>query len=386
MKDSMKGHISTILLIVFFVKFCYVIMTFAEFSLNHSSLPPGFRVISSTFFENDSGWYANIAENGYPEVDGPEDLGCCTPECFSQSAYAFLPLYPLGVRAVHKVMPFSVKGAAIFLSTFLSVLMFFAFYGFMYDRIGSRKSALYLTMVLLLFPFHYFFSMAYSESLFLLLLILTFWAVHRHHYKTASISWALLVICRPTGLMMGLPLAIFLYEEMRVKGRVTGDLKRDALLYSSRLALFMPGLLTFAGYCWWLYMNTGDPFAFAAAQKGWCKQFIFPLASLFRGDGQEVAVNSIYLVLMMGVAVYAGITRKITLSFQVLIWINILIPLTAGSVISMPRYISVVFPLFLVIGLAMDKSRHRLTWLFVLGALQMWTYHYWLISPHRLGM
>jgi len=90
--------------------------------------------------------------------------------------------------------------------------------------------------------------------------------------------------------------------------------------------------------------------------------------------------NSTYTVIAMIFALFAW--RKLPLSFNILIWLAIILPLTAGSVISMPRYISTLFPLFIILAYHLYKTKYKFLILGCLFCLQLYTYyHFFNHSP-----
>ena len=72
--------------------------------------------------------------------------------------------------------------------------------------------------------------------------------------------------------------------------------------------------------------------------------------------------------------------KQFSLSFNLIIWISLLLPLSAGTPVAMTRYISVIFPLFFIYTNWMKDLRNK--WVvFTLGfVVQLWTFYYWLIS------
>lgn len=111
---------------------------------------------------------------------------------------------------------------------------------------------------------------------------------------------------------------------------------------------FFSGIVAFGLYCLYQYDNTGFYNAFSIAQKGWEKKLTFPFFSLFSRSGIANIFHSSYTIVAMIFAIFAW--RKLPISMNILVWISILLPLSGGSVISMARYISVIFPLFFVLG------------------------------------
>ncbi|UPT66578.1 MAG: hypothetical protein M0D57_19345 [Sphingobacteriales bacterium JAD_PAG50586_3] len=68
---------------------------------------------------------------------------------------------------------------------------------------------------------------------------------------------------------------------------------------------------------------------------------------------------------------------------HVLIWISILLPLWAGKTQSMPRYISVIFPIFIIAGMYFNSKPKFKTFAFAgLAVLHFVTFYFWLLSDY----
>jgi hypothetical protein len=123
---------------------------------------------------------------------------------------------------------------------------------------------------------------------------------------------------------------------------------------------------------------TNEYFAFSIAQAGWYRRFMFPLLAFFRQGNFPTQFNSFYGIAAIIIAVFAW--KRFPLSLNMLIWISLILPLSSGSVNSLPRFISIIFPLTIFIGSWLYKSRGRNWILTGLFGLQMITFYFWLIS------
>ncbi len=105
--------------------------------------------------------------------------------------------------------------------------------------------------------------------------------------------------------------------------------------------------ISFIAYLFYLRFATGDAFSFANAQNAWYKKTMFPLFALFSVGFWQNQFNSVYCVLVILFAIKSW--KKLPISFNILVWISILLPLSAGSTTSMTRYIAVIFPLYYLV-------------------------------------
>lgn len=151
----------------------------------------------------DGGWYATIMRQGY-------DNG--------QSA-AFFPLYPLLVRGLLVILP---DGWIFILGVLVNQILFAAGLAlvWLYARsLGgpaiARRSIIWLS----LFPASFFFSAAYSESLFLLLGAGTLLLLKRGCFGAAGLAGALATLTRPTGIILAVPCLIDFIRQRNVGWR-----------------------------------------------------------------------------------------------------------------------------------------------------------------------
>jgi hypothetical protein len=149
-----------------------------------------------------------------------------------------------------------------------------------------------------------------------------------------------------------------------------------------RTISFIPGFIVFIGYGVFQYVKTNEFFAFSIAQQGWYRDFMFPLLAFFRQGDVATQFNSFYAIAFILLAIYAW--KKLPLSLNILIWFGLLLPLTSGSVLSIQRFISVIFPFTILIGRWIYNHKYKYLALMILFGLQLFTYYFWL-AEHPLS-
>jgi hypothetical protein len=365
-----KKHAGYLILASLLIKVLYVIVI----SLYTKEMGVPQENWLEVFFRNDAGWYKSIVEGGYERITKIEDLGLVTSEYIKQSNWAFFPCYPLSIAFFTKLFGMSFMQGALCVSILASTACFLAFYRFTAFFLKDDSKAYSIALLFIVSPFHYHFSMFYTEAVFLLFLLLSMLGIALRKYWMTVLCAAALVLVRPNGLICLLPLWLYMLEQ---NGFTLKQINWNSLIKKS--LVFVPAVLVFASYLLYQYLQTGYYNAFSLAQAGWMKTTTFPLLSLFKHGGLTNTVNSIYTCIVMVFALFS--VKKLPLSMNVFIWLNLLLPLTAGSVISMTRYISVLFPLFILIAAAsfkLPKSRYFL-YALCLG-LQVYLLKYWAIS------
>lgn len=171
---------------------------------------------------------------------------------------AFLPLYPLIVRILSAPWPQFAELIAVLVSnaTFLVALGVLARLG---EPFLGRRRAVYAAALLAVYPFASVFAMAYTESLFLLLIVAAFLAAERRHRAWTGILLGLACLCRLQGLVLLLPLLLI-------------QLRQDGwrLRPSNAWLLLGPvATMAFLLYVGWL---TGSPTGYLDAQRAWGRE------------------------------------------------------------------------------------------------------------------
>ena len=342
------------------------------------TFPGDLRGIADFYCSNDCYWYQNIAVNWY-ETMPADELWKNEDGSLRQSSWAFFPLYPLINKLVMMVTGPDYVFAAFIVAFFLSWLCFLTLYKLMI-KLTDKGKVFHITLITMLFPFHFYFSMYYTESLYLLLLLLGFYGIESKNYLLLILSCLLLPLVRVNGIIMMLPFFLYMMEKEEIEFKSL--LKFDSTKINLKLFIPVLGFLTFSGWCYYQYLKTGSFTAFSLAQKGWDRNFVFPLKSLFAMKYWEQQVLSVYTILMFIPAILASIKQRN--SFRFIIWIGLLLPLTAGSVLSLPRYISVIFPMFKYLGTWVSGFKYLTAFYIFLFLVQLTTFYFYLIS-HPFG-
>ena len=271
---TVTSPIIKIIILILAVKLIYYL--FAVFINQYvTPLPENLHVLGNEnekgildiFYANDSGWYEKIAAQGHEKVT-PDQLGKCEEGNIEQSYYAFFPLYPLFVGSTMKLAGAGFSEVAFFYSLVFSLLAFILFYKFSSQYFKNNKIALTSTLLLILFPFHYYYSMYYSEALYLVLLIACFFAIKDKKWSILCFLLGFLVLVRPNGVFMTIPLLVYTIEEIYsihlLQQLKTSTKNLSAQLYKNFMANPIPLLvfaivpIVFFGYCLYLYQMTGN--------------------------------------------------------------------------------------------------------------------------------
>lgn len=197
------------------------------------------------------GWYyLGIATNGYS----------AEPVAGAYSNVAFPPLYPVLIRVLSFPFPAAAGIVAVLISNvaFLGALALLARLGTPY--LGRRRASV-AAGLLAIYPFASVFAMAYTESLFLLLMLAAFLAAERGHRAWAGIFLALTVLCRLQGVALVLPLLLIM-------------LRQDGWRVTRSQAWLLLGPLAGASFLLYIASVTGSLTAYLDAQRAWGREGI----------------------------------------------------------------------------------------------------------------
>ncbi len=326
-------------------------------------VPPSGNRIVDALTAWDAQWYLDIAENGY------------TYEPERQSAVAFFPAYPLLVRAVRAVFPLSFRGAGLLVShaMFVGALALLRIYSQKRFPAASPGLSAYTMIALALFPSSFFMRMAYTESLFLFLCLAVFVGMEcRWPLGVLALMVGATTAARSVGVAMLAPLAMYVYEQSGCWRRAAGR-----LVWLGPLAVW--GLAAYILFQWYAF---DAPLAFAKTQHFWRMRPPRPVGETLLALGSWEPIWSVYLrgtycywreidrglplalsyhsancVAFVGAAallLVGGLKGWLARRELVLGALLLAIPYVLASyrfcMGSQARYVSVVFPIYVVLG------------------------------------
>lgn len=330
--------------------------------------PDGFkyRLIDDRFVDPFIRWdataYLSIAHEGYKvELDRPSNT-------------AFFPGYPIIFRTVHDLLaaplfpgpPGDLRFAVMRgLSTALGVnvvlflaglLLFYVWAGARYDAAIAFRAALLMAVG----PTSFLFFCPLSEAAFFCFAVAAFLAADRGYLRTAAVFVGLLSLTRPTGVLALLP--IFLIGCSRREGEPERPIGWWASMAAAPFGVLVVCLL--------MAEKTGTIGAYALQQSVFFGHNAFPTTSgivdFFRfaehGRGR-IARDLLQIVALFSatVAVFLLVRRRRKslreLAPAVFVAVMLIVPALSGEVVSLARYATALFPIFLAFGKVIERPR-----------------------------
>jgi hypothetical protein len=282
---------------------------------------------------------------------------------YSGTEMAFFPLYPLLIRAVgaltgnHLIAGLLISNIA----SFFGLLFFYKLVEHQYDRAVAHRATFYISI----FPTAVFFAAVYSESLFFALTVASFYYIRERKWIAAGGLGFFAALTRVEGVLLAVPFLIEWLIVVFTNGSSPMESLRNTLKHPltglvrplAGLALVPLGLLSYMAYLWVL---RGDPLYFSHVQAHWGRHLAYPWESVshsikivtqshipqsIANSGLEVAFTALMIAILI-----AGFWR-LRPSYSVYMALSILIPMSTSSLMSMPRFALVLFPMFVVLAL-----------------------------------
>jgi Mannosyltransferase (PIG-V) len=274
--------------------------------------------------------YLQIASQGYQGTD-----------------MAFFPLFPLLIKILgrlvgnHLVAGILISNA----SFFFGLLYLYKLLEHEYDRSVARRAIFYVSI----FPSAIFFSAVYTESLFFMLTVASFYYMRAHRWWLAGAIGLFAAMTRVEGVLLLVPFLIEWYSQYKPR-------------LSAHLGQLIPGGLIPLGlfiYMAYLWVLVGDPLYFSHVQIHWDRHFAPPWVSIINAvhrittatTGQAIAGQAIELAftaLMIGVLI--GGWKQLRPSYIAYMALSILVPMSTSSLMSMPRFALVLFPMYAILA------------------------------------
>ena len=194
----------------------------------------------------DGRWYRMVARGGYLLVPG------------RQSDPAFFPLYPILLRSLHAAgVGWGLAGPLLSNVALLAGLaLFYALSREIFSDALARRATTYLAI----FPLGYVFSMAYPESVVLVLLAAAPLAALRRRWWVAAFCAGAAALARPEGLFLLCPLAAIAWQQ------------RSSLTPARRgaaVAAVLAAPAALVSYSLYLDRVLHDPLAWSQAERAW---------------------------------------------------------------------------------------------------------------------
>lgn len=315
-------------------------------------------------FHWDGYWYILIADRGYD---------------VHPAATAFWPLYPLLLKVSHDLSTWSMPVLGVILSNLALLGALIVLYRLVRLDYGGTIASR-TTWLLAVFPTAFFFSAVYTEALFLLLTVASIYCGRTERWGRAAAFGILAALTRNTGVLVIIPLGLLLIQRY-------GWNPRNWWQRGVQVAAVALGPLLYFAY---LQAVWGDPLITLKAQEQWARYQTMPwntfavafqqldlqwlnrlwnapewtaLTSAFtRVSFAQSGLYDLFITLLfIPIALFAlwRVRPAYSLYGLALFILPLLSPSAVHPLMSMPRFVIVMFPFFIALAMLL---RNR--WLF----------------------
>lgn len=342
----------------------------------YGRMPPPLTGIAHVIVEPmrqwDGLWYRLIALDGYV---GPTE----------SARAAFWPLYPWLMDAGHRLTGLAPETIGYLISNVGFAVALILLYRLVALDFGTGVARGTLWAIAL-FPTAFFFTAVYTESLFLLLAVAALLAARTDRWWIAGVAGALAALTRSYGVFLGVPFVILLWQRHRF------DLRRwFPAAIPAAFPIFGPAV-----FAWFLQQTQGNWRAFVDVQAQWNRYQAMPWQTLRCGiqscfdlggepDGATwdwvgaffhhpaVALTNAWRVNVANSDTLELVVTILFLALAVLglrllpawqsgyVLPGLLIPLFSPSsvhaLMSMPRFVLPLFPLFTVLAILLRSPK-----------------------------
>ncbi len=319
-----------------------------------------------SFANFDGVHYLTIAKSGYS----------------AQFTQVFFPVYPGIISLISRIIQYD---NFIIIGLLLSNLFFVISLIILWKLLSldyNHNVIIWTFLFLFCFPVSFYFGSMYTESLFFMLTLSTFYLARKRKWWLVGFIGALASATKLVGLFV-LPAMIWeLYQcnmsnirNTKIRGSNISQKIISILLYIKRL-FFSPvvflipmGLMLYMFYLQvrfgdWLYFWHAQPIFGAERTSGqliflpqviWRYLKIFLTVSTYT-EKFWIAVTEFSLTIIALALLVFAYKSKVRMSYIIFSVISLTVPTLTGTLSSMPRYILVIFPIY--ISLSLIKNKH----------------------------
>lgn len=310
----------------------------------------GFPGIVEAFNHWDSRAYLTIATEGYEAPSVKLDYRLFLSH--------FPPLYPLLIKAGVFLTPFSAAAVGFLISLVCGFIASILLYELVRFDFKNEQTALKAVWFFNIFPTAYFMLGIYTESLFLMLSIGSFYALRLGYKWTAGLLGFGAIFTRLPGITLG---PVYLHD-------IWVKLKKSKNIFY----LVLPGAAVLL-YLVINYFYYGDPLFFMHEYETnpySAKKMIVPFSETIRDFAHvfyalfdhslthsfmvNQGFNAIFVVFALAVSIY-GLYLRIPAPYSIYAFSSLLFIGSFGWGISNARYALAIFPIFIVLALIKDK-------------------------------
>lgn len=301
--------------------------------------------------------YLSIAQHGYQSSGDDRFL------------IVFYPLYPFLLHIFEKFTgDYFLSGLAV--SNIFLIISLFYIYRLVLLELKEEEIAFKSVKYILIFPFSFFFSIVYTESLFICLCIMTFYFLRKKNWLLSGLMGFLAALTRTQGILLLIPIVTEILYEYRGFNKNTQDNihKKKPTMYLQIIAcLILVPFGTF-GYLLINKFVSGEWLTFLIYQREhWGQKFGFFAENVKNGFiyifamDKTMSINvwipqTFLFFMSLGILMYTA--KNLRVSYVLFSFAYILMSFSPTWLLSGSRYITGMFTLFIMLAIFVYKHKY----------------------------
>ncbi|QHC34859.1 hypothetical protein [Komagataeibacter xylinus] len=321
------------------ILFSFVISALSLFIFDLETIPFGGLTYSTCKW--DCYWYRDIILHGY------------TPQTYlslahiGKAAWPFFPLFPALTAGVKALTGLTAEGAALLVNQTLFFFMV-ALSALYYRKFICNQKTYVFIIALCLSPFSLWSKIQYTECIYGIITVLTFYFARDRKYIPLIICSFLAALTRPTGVLLVSTCSAYLMLDALKTRNLNAFLNGAWPIAVGSLGLSL--------YMLYLYYLTGDALAFSHMQSSWGRHFMFPGGWIIEAITHGHRINGVISAIIDMFFLYYGFKNRMYLETSLLA-LTFFVALSSG-VESLHRYI-MGNPLFVMIFCRMFDHKEK---------------------------
>jgi Gpi18-like mannosyltransferase len=336
-----------------------------EFALHNIAKSSNYRFydndILNVWGNFDTGWYLKIAQEWYPEVHDRN---------FSFEQFSFFPLYPGLIRLFHFITGIDYFIIGLMISNICLLISGWLMYKIT-EKIYNKEIAKWSVIFMYLFPVSFIFSGVFSESLYVVIILSSFYFMSTQKWVAAGAAAFFLTLCRPVGAFILLPLA---YEYFKNNGFHLKKLKTDIIslvMVPAAILILALNNATSSGKKFSLFNFYGSGYKLPVQN---------PILNLFKWLTDPFFTLSFLASFSLVVILFWILFYKhLKISFHIVLLYSLFIPM-CYTLSSMPRMTLAAFPLFILVASVAVKYKAQNIFVIILTLLQGYLFVCWCLG------
>lgn len=326
---------------------------------------------------------------GFANFDGVHYMSIAS-QGYTTYEEAFFPIYPMLIRVSGwMIQNYLLAGWVMSWMSFVGALLVLQAYLKGLDLQNQQRQ--WFTAFLLAYPTAFFFISLYTESIFMLFILLCLWFAQQRKFVLSALFAYLAGLTRLTGVFLIFPLGIIVLSYVFEKNRrlfthrkyltISGEYVKLIFSHTKLFLLITAPILGLSTYCWYLWQTTGDPLFFFHAQPAFGANrstdlILFPqvmyrymkifIAPFIVAGGQfnfQYAIAILEFItfnvtlLLLGIEGWKIWSKRIPaqqvwhrLGLLTFSLVNLLVPSLTGTFSSIPRYALLCLTIFFVLS------------------------------------